>query len=520
MTAFDKVVPVPPVADSGLQLVDVFVATVAPPEASQMIAALAEVAPMAKLQHLKRIRRIGSGPSPGRLEIIVCPCGDPADAHNAGDEDNCRPILNELAHQSAGRTESHPVAQLYIPAAVREVVQQKGLQLHRTQVSGRAPQTREQWAEWSKVWPITWRVPEVTSVPTDLRLEPHEEQAMWAHMARACQLAEAAAAAGNSSNAAVIVEPISGLVLAEGVDNTAAHPLEHAAMQAIKAVAERDLRLWPPGAPHGGSEEPRPPEGPAQGPPRGASADGNGSVCPILLLEGQGAPHAGRYGYASNQVSGTPERCNPESGDAANKCQICSVAVSAGASPARQSGCTSAGGCAEGVCGRGAMADGGEAHLSILCNGGTPMGHASGASPGDGTEGVYPNKKQRVNGLTVACIGNRSEPAGVPGGFGVAAAFRGSMEGRVPDVATQDSLFPAAGSHLPKSYLCTGYDCYVVREPCAMCAMALLHSRVRRVVYCEADPQHGALGGTFRLHGERSLNHHYQVFHLPRLRKS
>jgi tRNA-specific adenosine deaminase 3 len=49
-----------------------------------------------------------------------------------------------------------------------------------------------------------------------------------------------------------------------------------------------------------------------------------------------------------------------------------------------------------------------------------------------------------------------------------------------------------------------------------MCAMALLHSRVRRVVYCERDLQHGALGGSFRLHGEKSLNHHYQVFQLPR----
>ena len=67
-----------------------------------------------------------------------------------------------------------------------------------------------------------------------------------------------------------------------------------------------------------------------------------------------------------------------------------------------------------------------------------------------------------------------------------------------------------------KPYLCTGFDCYLVREPCAMCAMALVHSRVRRVLYAETDHDHGALGGKFRLHGQRSLNHHYTVYHMPR----
>jgi tRNA-specific adenosine deaminase 3 len=60
-----------------------------------------------------------------------------------------------------------------------------------------------------------------------------------------------------------------------------------------------------------------------------------------------------------------------------------------------------------------------------------------------------------------------------------------------------------------KPYLCTGFDCFMLKEPCAMCAMALLHSRVARVVYCQADPADGVLGGSLRMHAERSLNHHY-----------
>lgn len=63
-------------------------------------------------------------------------------------------------------------------------------------------------------------------------------------------------------------------------------------------------------------------------------------------------------------------------------------------------------------------------------------------------------------------------------------------------------------------YLCTGYDCYMIQEPCVMCAMALTHSRVRRVVYIKCDKAMGALGGAFRLHSQASLNHHLQVFQI------
>ncbi len=63
--------------------------------------------------------------------------------------------------------------------------------------------------------------------------------------------------------------------------------------------------------------------------------------------------------------------------------------------------------------------------------------------------------------------------------------------------------------------MCTGWDCYLVREPCAMCAMALTHSRVRWVVFSHMDKRRGALGGSFRLQAERSLNHHFKVMHMP-----
>lgn len=60
-------------------------------------------------------------------------------------------------------------------------------------------------------------------------------------------------------------------------------------------------------------------------------------------------------------------------------------------------------------------------------------------------------------------------------------------------------------------YVCTGYDLYVTREPCAMCAMALVHSRVQRVFYGAPSPD-GGLGTRFRIHAQPDLNHRFQVF--------
>ena len=54
-------------------------------------------------------------------------------------------------------------------------------------------------------------------------------------------------------------------------------------------------------------------------------------------------------------------------------------------------------------------------------------------------------------------------------------------------------------------------ELYVTLEPCAMCAMALVHARLKRVVFGAADPKTGAAGSVINLFAEARLNHHTQI---------
>ena len=66
-------------------------------------------------------------------------------------------------------------------------------------------------------------------------------------------------------------------------------------------------------------------------------------------------------------------------------------------------------------------------------------------------------------------------------------------------------------AHLLGNYRLPECEVYVTLEPCAMCAMALLHARVRRVVYGAADPKTGAAGSVVDLFSDARLNHHTEL---------
>ena len=54
-------------------------------------------------------------------------------------------------------------------------------------------------------------------------------------------------------------------------------------------------------------------------------------------------------------------------------------------------------------------------------------------------------------------------------------------------------------------------EMFVTLEPCAMCAGAIMHARVGRIVYGAADPKSGACGSVVDLFAENRLNHHATI---------
>ena len=61
------------------------------------------------------------------------------------------------------------------------------------------------------------------------------------------------------------------------------------------------------------------------------------------------------------------------------------------------------------------------------------------------------------------------------------------------------------------SYRLTGSTLYVTLEPCAMCAGAMVHARVERLVYGAPDPRAGAAGSIFNVVRTPELNHRLDV---------
>ncbi|MBC7988156.1 MAG: tRNA adenosine(34) deaminase TadA [Luteimonas sp.] len=68
----------------------------------------------------------------------------------------------------------------------------------------------------------------------------------------------------------------------------------------------------------------------------------------------------------------------------------------------------------------------------------------------------------------------------------------------------------AAGRRLGNHRL-VGCTLYVTLEPCAMCAMAMVHARIARLVYAARDPKTGAAGSVFDLLADPRHNHRVAV---------
>ena len=148
--------------------------------------------------------------------------------------------------------------------------------------------------------------------------------------------------------------------------------------------------------------------------------------------------------------------------------------------------------------------------VATACTGATqwhPLGHALMRC----IEQVAALERAQAHYVSHAARRKRKPAAGDERSAAHTAAGEGAEEegSEPPPTCAESSTDKLASPCVP--HLCVDCDVYVTLEPCAMCAMALVHSRVRRVFYALPAPEGGALGSRYRLHTERSINHHFQV---------
>jgi tRNA(adenine34) deaminase len=68
-----------------------------------------------------------------------------------------------------------------------------------------------------------------------------------------------------------------------------------------------------------------------------------------------------------------------------------------------------------------------------------------------------------------------------------------------------------AAGHTLGNYRLENCDLYCTLEPCAMCAGAILHARIRRLIYAAPDPKAGACGSVLGVLNHPQLNHRVEV---------
>lgn len=98
----------------------------------------------------------------------------------------------------------------------------------------------------------------------------------------------------------------------------------------------------------------------------------------------------------------------------------------------------------------------------------------------------------------------------VQGGEIVGLGWNRNITLHDPTAHAEIMAMRAAGEKVANHRL-SGATLYVTLEPCAMCAMAMIHARLGRVVYAAADPKTGAAGSVFDTLVDARHNHRIEV---------
>jgi len=88
----------------------------------------------------------------------------------------------------------------------------------------------------------------------------------------------------------------------------------------------------------------------------------------------------------------------------------------------------------------------------------------------------------------------------------IGEGFNRNRAGNDPTLHAEIIAIREAAAFLGNERL-TGCDIYVTKEPCAMCAGAIIHSRLKKVIIGADDIKYGACGTVFDICGSRLMNH-------------
>eukprot|EP01023_Acetabularia_acetabulum_P008879 TRINITY_DN13899_c0_g1_i2.p1 TRINITY_DN13899_c0_g1~~TRINITY_DN13899_c0_g1_i2.p1 ORF type:complete len:389 (-),score=34.19 TRINITY_DN13899_c0_g1_i2:32-1198(-) len=366
-----------------LEYETVLVGKVLPKQGHTMMQKLSGKLGIEDLQHLKRIQKIEEN-GVAYLHVILCPSRTD---NNSNNEDES------------------------IPDFIQKIISDLNIQPYKTQVPKNAPRSREQWEEWSKIWPVTYRPLDASMWEDQDPISVEKQQELEKFMRKCYELKQRAC------NAAIIVDPASGWCIAVGVDQEQ-HVLHHAVMLAIDQ-ASKFLQY------HQQYQLQQPSTVQKIDPPSSSSSKVSR---PLECKEGQDIeqPQHKKLRTENNQQQVIQqEDMQTINQDGKTQCQQDNLIS------------------------------------ELPCS--------------------IPQLQNFDDQITCQECGLQLQKCKCQGS---------------------------------KQYLCTGYHCYVVQEPCIMCAMAMVHSRVSRVVYAVRDEKFGALGGQLNLMKEQTLNHHYDVYCL------
>jgi tRNA(adenine34) deaminase len=92
----------------------------------------------------------------------------------------------------------------------------------------------------------------------------------------------------------------------------------------------------------------------------------------------------------------------------------------------------------------------------------------------------------------------------------IGRGYNQPIAGSDPTAHAEIMAMRDAGKNLG-NYRLADCDLYVTLEPCVMCSGAIMHARIRRVIYGARDPKTGACGSAIDLFAQTQLNHHAEV---------